>query len=618
MNLTPDKIPDSLRQRKAWIVWKEVVRDGEKTKLPFQVTGEAAKSNDPSTWSTFKAARARYERGGYNGPGFMFEEGDPFCGIDLDGCRNPETGAVAEWAREIVTRFNSYTEVSPSGSGVKIFIRGRAPFGRKRKINPDVAKVSPKTPGIEVYDNRRYFAVTGWRLSGISPAVEPRDEAMKWLGEKYLPLEVAAQQQPQSWYTPESVIERARKYLSTMPGAVSGQHGHDATFRTACILVQGFGLTIDQALPLLTEWGEKCQPPWKEKDLRHKLEDANRKPGERNYLRNAKPEDWSSISVPRYEVPPQRSEPTITTMEGAARKYLDALKSGKSSLIDLGLPDVDYAIGGGVEPGEMVILAARPSHGKSAVALQCIHYATAQGKGAVFISEEMSELAVGKRVLQFASDVPIEHWPTSVETVSRDIDQHFKSRAECEIVESCGTVQRATDAIRRAVETKGIKIAIVDYAQLLGAGGKSRYEQITNTSIALRQLASQTKIVLLVLCQLNRSIEARNKFVPQMSDLKDTGQLEQDADVILFLVWPHRIDQKQPPNEYQFFVGKNRNRPINQVAVKCRFHPSRQMFMPEKPAPRYASDAVDVRAAAAGGSEWSGEPGDYDAFRDPT
>src|SRR5690606_16659701 len=149
----------------------------------------------------------------------------------------------------------------------------------------------------------------------------------------------------------------------------------------------------------------------------------------------------------------------------------------------------------------------------------------------------------------------------------------------CYIAESCGTCEAAIEQIERAVENHQVECVVVDYAQLLRSPGKNRYEQVTNTSIALRQVATKHKIVLVVLCQLNRAIESRNKFVPMNSDLKETGQLEQDADVIIFLVWPHRIDSKNPPHEYKFYVGKNRNRAINQTSVVCRFEPSRQRVL---------------------------------------
>jgi replicative DNA helicase len=80
---------------------------------------------------------------------------------------------------------------------------------------------------------------------------------------------------------------------------------------------------------------------------------------------------------------------------------------------------------------------------------------------------------------------------------------------------------------------------------------------------------------------MNRSIESRSTFAPVMSDLRDSGQFEQDADVILFLIWPHRIDSSKPANEYKVYVAKNRNRETVLPVVKCRFDPSRQAIRPQ-------------------------------------
>ncbi len=82
---------------------------------------------------------------------------------------------------------------------------------------------------------------------------------------------------------------------------------------------------------------------------------------------------------------------------------------------------------------------------------------------------------------------------------------------------------------------------------------------------------------------MSRAIESRPTFIPQMSDIKETGQLEQDADVIIFQVWPHRIDKECDPTEYHFYVGKNRSRETNSWSVKCKFVPSRQMLVYDKP-----------------------------------
>ena len=78
-----------------------------------------------------------------------------------------------------------------------------------------------------------------------------------------------------------NVIYRARKYLAKIPPAISGQHGHDRTFHVACNLTHKFALSVDEALPIMQEWNEACQPPWSEKELLHKLEDAAKASGPR-------------------------------------------------------------------------------------------------------------------------------------------------------------------------------------------------------------------------------------------------------------------------------------------------------------------------------------------------
>lgn len=578
------RIPTALRQRPQWVLWKVARRAaGEKpTKLPFQVDGGMAKAGDPSTWTTFEAIWTHYRKDQHDGIGYEFDKSDPFFGLDLDGCRNAETGKVADWAREIILQMDTYAEVSPSESGVKLFGIGKLPWDSGKNLKVDAEPVCVKAPGIELYDWGRYFAVTGMRLAGPHEPQE-RQPQLDALIEKFWPAESDWKYQA-DFRSNVAVVERARRYIDKMPGAVSGSGGHNDTFKVACVLVLGFDLPKDEALSLLSEYNQRCQPPWGEKELRHKIESAAKQGGERGYLRNASVQRWESIRVPDYHEPreaPAAPLPQATTLKSSAKKYLANLKSGKGKLIETGLPDVDYALGGGIEIGEMIILAARPSHGKSAAALQCVHEWTAQGRKTLVISEEMSALAIGKRTLQFASTTPEEHWQTAAGEVDRHLEEHFSQRAECFVVESCGNAQRAVDVIEAHVAEHGVEMVVVDYAQLLAGTGKSRYEQLTNTSVMLRQCASKNKIVLLCLCQLNREIEKRTKFTPITSDLKDTGQLEQDADVIVFLVWPHRIDSSKPPEEFWFFVAKNRNRAINAPSVKCRFLPSRQMILPE-------------------------------------
>jgi replicative DNA helicase len=352
-----------------------------------------------------------------------------------------------------------------------------------------------------------------------------------------------------------------------------------------------FGLTREQSLGLMAEWNQSCRPPWSQKELEHKVDDADKQPGERNRLRNSMQQDWPSVRIPTRQQPMQPKIDGIT-LATSAESYLARLESGEGDLVELGIADLDYALGGGVASGEMVIVAARPSHGKSAVALQCLDTTSKAGMVGVMISEEMSKEAIGKRVIQFASEEAEEHWKHQIRSVRTDLFDHFSERAEVYVVEGCRTAEKAAASLRWYAKEHDAKIAVIDYAQILGSKGSSRYEEVTNTSITLRKVANETGMIVLVLCQLNRSIENRDKFIPRGSDLRETGQLEQDADVVFFLVWPHRIDSSQDPSIYKMYIAKNRNRAINQPVVEAKFLPSRQMVLP--PSVRDMKNYVDA------------------------
>lgn len=89
---------------------------------------------------------------------------------------------------------------------------------------------------------------------------------------------------PPSGFDSEGVVERARRYISKIPGAIAGQGGHATTFHVACVLVLGFGLSVDTAIPILAEWNETCHPSWSERELIHKLQNADNQSGERGYM----------------------------------------------------------------------------------------------------------------------------------------------------------------------------------------------------------------------------------------------------------------------------------------------------------------------------------------------
>jgi putative DNA primase/helicase len=156
-----DGISLDLKVAPRWGVWRLEDPDGRDwTKVPYSaLTGRKASSINATDWTTFEAAFAYLRRRpDYDGLGFCL--GDGWAGVDFDGCRNPETGEIAANVREWIGRFDSYTEVSPSGTGVKIFIRGRLPDGAAGNAKSGALGIKK----VEVYDHARYFTVTGHRL----------------------------------------------------------------------------------------------------------------------------------------------------------------------------------------------------------------------------------------------------------------------------------------------------------------------------------------------------------------------------------------------------------------------------------------------------------------------
>lgn len=146
-------MPEELKTYRAWVLWK-LARAGDKwTKHPYCVhTRHKASSTDSRTWGSFEEVLEAYEAGGYDGVGFVFSSGDPYCGVDLDKAVDPDTGEVAAWARTVIEGLNGYAELSPSGTGLHIIVRGRVPAGGNRRGS------------VEMYDQCRFFTVTGRTL----------------------------------------------------------------------------------------------------------------------------------------------------------------------------------------------------------------------------------------------------------------------------------------------------------------------------------------------------------------------------------------------------------------------------------------------------------------------
>lgn len=163
-NLTA--IPEDLKAIPHWVVWRSQHRENQKdAKIPITpgLGLTEAKVNDPQSWRPFNEARAWFQKEeSLLGVGFVFHGSDPFTGIDIDDCRDPITEELSDSAKVILKEMDSYAEVSPSGTGIKIFIKGKAPGKKQRR------------GGIEIYSEAHYFTVTGRRLPGIPETINER------------------------------------------------------------------------------------------------------------------------------------------------------------------------------------------------------------------------------------------------------------------------------------------------------------------------------------------------------------------------------------------------------------------------------------------------------------
>lgn len=148
-----ENIPEELTERPQWVNWRLQMRKGEQTKVPYTPgTLRRASSTDLMTWRTFSEALEAYERSEppYDGIGYVLCSADPFVGIDIDKCRDPESGEIAPWAKKIISRVQEgYVESSPSGTGVHIIVEGVVRDGGMRKGK------------VEMYARGRFFTITG-------------------------------------------------------------------------------------------------------------------------------------------------------------------------------------------------------------------------------------------------------------------------------------------------------------------------------------------------------------------------------------------------------------------------------------------------------------------------
>ena len=251
-------------------------------------------------------------------------------------------------------------------------------------------------------------------------------------------------------------------------------------------------------------------------------------------------------------------------------KYLAAVGERwerKGGGISTGFPDLDKRLGGGLAEGSLVIIAGRPAMGKTSIALQVAYNVADQGHTALVCSQEMQDTQLIDRAVSFVGRVPLAALLTGEGLTA---DDHDKYRAALSRISAAplfldeqGALKPA-DVRRKARKVKnkrGLAVLVIDYLQLMvgDKDGENRTREVTQITQDLKALAKELSCCVIALSQLNRQVESRPNKRPIMSDLRESGSIEQDADVILA---PYRDEYYNADSRYQglaeLLVLKNR------------------------------------------------------------
>jgi len=280
--------------------------------------------------------------------------------------------------------------------------------------------------------------------------------------------------------------------------------------------------------------------------------------------------------------------PLKDIMEGALDE-IEAIDSRGDAMVGVptGFTDLDE-LTNGLHPGQMIIIAARPAMGKSTLGLDFARSASIKhGLTSCIFSLEMSRNEITMRLLSAEAKVPLHHMRNGKMT---DEDWARLARKMGEVSEAPLfiddspnlTMMEIRAKARRLKQRHDLRLIVIDYLQLMTSGKKveSRQLEVSEFSRSIKLLAKELELPVVAICQLNRGSEQRSDKRPMASDLRESGSLEQDADVVLLL---HREDayerESTRPGEADFIVAKHRNGPTADVVVAFQGHYSRFVDM---------------------------------------
>jgi replicative DNA helicase len=251
----------------------------------------------------------------------------------------------------------------------------------------------------------------------------------------------------------------------------------------------------------------------------------------------------------------------------------------------------------GMKPGEMIVIAARPSLGKTSLSMNIVDHVAVELKQPVGVfSLEMTSESLILRMICARARVDFQQMQRGY-LMERDFPKIISAcgqlgKSPLYIDDSSGiTITQLRAKARRMHQQFGIKLFVIDYLQLIAGDSrkraKDRQEELTTVSIGIKSLAKELKVPIITLAQLNRELDKEKKRKPRMSDIRECGQIEQDADLIGLLYAPSKEDEDTNPIPVNLLIAKQRNGPTGDVPLMffkgyTRFESRSPVITPEE------------------------------------
>ncbi len=270
--------------------------------------------------------------------------------------------------------------------------------------------------------------------------------------------------------------------------------------------------------------------------------------------------------------------PIGSVLETTLNQIDDLQTNGISSGIPTGFRDIDN-VTQGLQPGQMIVVAGRPAMGKSTLGVDFARSAALHhNMTSIIFSLEMSKIELAQRIIAAETNIPLTALRHPEEITS---DRWAKLNSFWDMMKDSPlfiddspnmSLMEIRAKCRRLKQTNDLKLVVIDYLQLMSSGKRveSRQQEVSDFSRALKLLAKELEVPVVALSQLNRGPEMRNDKKPQLSDLRESGSIEQDADVVFLVHRPDFYNKEERPGEADIIMAKHRNGPTDTFKLAFR------------------------------------------------